>query len=284
MSSFYSRVWELTINDKPFIAATEERQFRIVFDVLIDFGGSISYADIAIYNLSIETANIAFKKGAFVGLRAGYVDNIDSIFKGRIVNIFYERSGPDTITRIVARGGTQPDTQSVNTTLGAGVKLPDIIRELAKAIGYPLVIDENDFANIPPYIRGKVLYGDPRVYLDQLAETHKFTYTIDNDRIIVVGNGSFRKGSPVIISEFTGMEGIPEITEVGADVIVRLTPSIRIGGRIDIQSKFRTFNFSNVYFQDVPASAGVGIYRVFRLNHTGDNYGDTWSTKVTGFR
>lgn len=284
MSRFYSRVWEILIDDKTFIAATEGRQFRMTFNVLIDFGGSISYADIAIYNLSNETASKAFKKGSTVGIRAGYSDTVDFIFKGRITNILYERDGASTITRIIARGGTQPETQSVNKTLGAGVSLVNIIKELSTAIGYPLVINEADFSDVSPYIRGKVLYGDPRVYLDQLAETHKFTYTIDNDRLIVVGGSSYREGQPFIVSEFTGMEGIPEITEVGVDVTLRLTPKIKIGGRVDIQSKLRTFNFSNIYFQDIPESAGTGIYRVFRLNHTGDSYGDVWSTKVTGFR
>lgn len=284
MSRFYSRVWELLIDDKVFIAATEGRQFRVTFDVLIDFGGSISYSSIAIYNLSSETASKAFKSGSTVGLRAGYSDTVDFIFKGRITNIFYERNGPDTITRLVARGGSQPATQSVNKTLGAGVSLVDIIKELATSMGYPLVIQEGDFVNVPPYIRGEVLYGDARTYLDKLAATHKFTYLIDNDRLVVVGDGSFRQGSPTVISESTGMEGIPEITENGADVTVRLTPKIKIGSRVDIQSKLRTFNFSNVYFQDVPASAGVGIYRVYRIEHKGDSYGDLWSTKITGFR
>lgn len=284
MSRFYSRVWELLIDDKVFIAATEGRQFRVTFDVLIDFGGSISYSSIAIYNLSSETASKAFKSGSTVGLRAGYSDTVDFIFKGRITNIFYERNGPDTITRLVARGGSQPATQSVNKTLGAGVSLVDIIKELATSMGYPLIIQEGDFVNVPPYIRGEVLYGDARTYLDKLAATHKFTYLIDNDRLVVVGGGSFRQGSPTVISESTGMEGIPEITENGADVTVRLTPKIKIGSRVDIQSKLRTFNFSNVYFQDVPASAGVGIYRVYRIEHKGDSYGDLWSTKVTGFR
>lgn len=284
MSRFYSRVWEVLIDDKVFIAATEGRQFRVTFDVLIDFGGSISYANIGIYNLSQETASKAFKQGSTVGLRAGYSDTVDFIFKGRITNIFYERNGADTITRLVARGGSQPATQSVNKTLGAGVALVDIIKELATSLGYPLVINDADFSQVSPYIRGKVLYGDPRVFLDQLADTHKFNYLIDNDRLVVVGGQSFREGTPYVVSEFTGMEGIPEITEVGVDVSLRLTPKIRIGGRVDIQSKLRTFNFSNVYFQNVPASAGVGIYRVYRLEHKGDSYGDQWTTKVTGFR
>lgn len=284
MTQFYSRVWELLIDDTTFIASTEGRQFRVTFNVLIDFGGSISYADINIYNLSENTSSKAFKEGSNVSLKAGYPETIDFIFKGRITNILYERQGSDTITRLIARGGSQPETQSVNETLGEGVRLVEIIRSLSNAMGYPLTISESDFENVPPYIRGKVLYGDPRQYLDELAKTHGFNYIIENERMIVVANTSFRNGVPFIVSEETGMEGIPEITETGADVTLRLTPKIKIGGRIDIQSRFKTFNFSNLYFQNIPPSAGSGIYRVYRIAHNGDSYGEAWSTKITGFR
>ena len=47
---------------------------------------------------------------------------------------------------------------------------------------------------------------------------------------------------------YTGMEGIPIITEIGVDVNVRLNPKINIGGRFEVESEFASFNFSNIYF------------------------------------
>lgn len=284
MSKFYNRRWSLLINDDIFIGESTGRTFKMTFNVIIDFGGFISYADIAVYNLAESTAVKAFKRGSSIGLRAGYIDTIDYIFKGRINNVIRERVGPDTITRIIARGGTQPADQQINTTLGSNSSLIDIIKECATAMGYPLVIKSSDFANVNPYARGYPMNGDPRQYLDKLAQTHEFTYVIENDRIIVVGKDSYRDGSPYVVRELDGMEGIPEITENGADVTMRLSPKIRIGGRIDIQSQLASFNFSNLYFQQIPESAGKGIYRVYRLNHEGDTHGDAWGTRVTGFR
>ena len=43
-------------------------------------------------------------------------------------------------------------------------------------------------------------------------------------------------------------------------------------------------NFSNIYFQDVPAQAGKGVYKVQRLSHSGDSWGDNWSSTITGFK
>ena len=283
MSQYFDRRFEILINDEEFIEQTSDRQFKVTFTVSHDFGGANSYADISIYNLSSDTANEAFSRGDKVTFRAGYVDTIDSIFSGDIQNTFRIRNGPDVITRILARGGRSLNRQSnISTTLGAGALIVDIIRECVTAMGHALIIEPSQFANVPAYPRGQVLNGDPRVYLDNLSNAHQFDYTIENDKVIVVRRGMFRPGDIHEVSQFTGMEGIPIITEVGADVNIRLNPKIRIGGRFQIQSTSATFNFSNLYFQNVPESAGQGVYRIFRVTHSGDTWGDSWTTTIVG--
>lgn len=285
MSSYTDRRWEVVIDDEQFIAPVSGRQFKIVFEILHDFGGFTSYCDLSIYNLSTDTANNAFKRGGKVAFRAGYSDSIDSIFIGTIKNVLRERRGPDTITRLICRGGKLTDEQTqIGETLGSGAKVTDVIRACITALGYPAVMDDAQFEDVAAYPRGYVLNGDPRVYLDKLATTHGFSYVIESERVVVVRDGSYRQGDVHIVSQFTGMEGIPEITEVGADVIIRMNPRIRIGGRFRIESELSTFNFSNLYFQDIPESAGKGEYRILRLAHTGDSWGDAWSTKITGVR
>lgn len=275
----------MLIDDVQFIAPTDGRQFKALFEVLHDFGGFTSFCDLSIFNLSADTANNAFKRGSKLTLRCGYRDTIDSIFIGTIRNVLRERRGPDTITRLICRGGKLVDQQpQISETLGKNVKVAEVIRACVKALGFPVVMDDSQFSDVQPYARGYVLNGDPRVYLDSLAKSTQFSYVIENDKVVVVRDNAFRDGPIHIVSQFTGMEGIPEITEVGADVTVRLSPKIRIGGRYQIESDLSTFNFSNLYFVDIPESAGKGVYRIFRLTHTGDTWGDAWSTKIVGFR
>ena len=249
MTDFYNRRWEITLNDETFIEATDGQQFKMDFTIIIDFGGFVSYADIAIYNLSQDTISKVLKKGVKIGFKAGYVDTIDFIFKGTINNVLKERVGPDVITRIVARGGSQPQTALINTTMGVNTTVVDAIRNCASVMGYPLVINPDDFANASPFAKGYILSGDPRVKMDELADAFGFSYVVENDRLVVVADGKFRQGSPLVVDQFNGMEGIPEITEQGCNVSLRLSPKIKIGGRIDIQSELRTFNFSNLYFK-----------------------------------
>lgn len=282
MTANYDRRFEVLIDDEVFIAETPGMQFKVTFNILLDYNGFHSYADISIYNIGDED-RARLKKGVKLGFRAGYVDNIDYIFKGAIRNVFKERLGPDSPTRIIARGGSQPKT-SINKTMGRNTRVVDLIRACVGAMEYPLVINEKDFETIPPYARGYALNGDPRVYLDTLANAHNFSYIVENERVVVTLNTSYRQGGVILINEFNGMDGIPEVTEIGCNVRVRLNPAIRMGKRIEVESEVKTFNFSNLYFQDVPEKAGTGLYRVFRLRYTGDSWGDDWTTAIEAIR
>ncbi len=287
MPSFYRRQFELYVSDEnnPFIEATNDRQFKVVFNVLVDFGGYNSYADIAIYNLARSTEGEVFKKYEYAAIRAGYEDNIDFIFKGQIVNIIREKAGPNTITRLICRGGAQSqDTSTINKSFESGVTVPTLCRECATAMGFPIVIKDDDFADVQPYMSGYLLSGDPKKKLNELSRSHGFSWLIENEKLIVVGNNSFREGGATVISASTGMEGVPEITEVGVTVSTRLRPEIKIGGRFQVESEFGQVNFSNVYYQDIPETAGQGDYRVQKLQYDGDSYGDKWTTRITGIR
>jgi len=282
MSEYFGRLFELDVNGSTLIERTTGRQFKIQFEIIIDFGGSNSYASIAIYNLSNDTANKVLKSGENVTFKAGYVDTVDTIFTGKIQNVLRERQGANTITRLICR--SESVTSTINQSYGAGVDVVTLIRAVSEAIGYTVVLDESQFSDVPTYVRGYTLSGDPRVILDSLARTHGFSHVVENGRRVIVRDGFERNTTPFEVSQFTGMEGIPEITEIGCNVTVRLNPKIRIGGQMDIKSTLSTFNFSDLYYQNIPESAGQGVYRVQKITHSGDSYGDTWSTKIEGIR
>lgn len=287
MSNFYRRQFELFISDRdvPFIAATNDRQFKITFNILLDYGSFNSYADIAVYNLAKSTEGKVFKKGEYVGFRAGYEDNIDYIFKGEIVNIIREKAGGNKITRLICKGGAiSQEKATINKSFEGGVSIQTLCKACADALEFPLIINDDDFPSDSPYLSGYLLTGDPKAKLNQLAKAHAFQWMIENEKLVIVGNDSSRKGAPVVVSAANGMVGIPEITEIGADATVRLSPSFRIGGEFEIESTFVQVNYSNVFFQDVPETLGQGIYVVQKLQFNGDSYGDSWDVKVSGLR
>lgn len=286
-NAFYGRLFELYVSDltRPFIESTSGKQFKIQFRVLIDFGAFNSYAEISVFNLSRETEGQVFERGQPIALRAGYENAIDNIFKGEITNVQRLRQGTSMITRAFCKSGAvQTSSSSINKTLGQGALITAMIRECAAAIGYPVVMNDNDFSDVVGYSRGKVLFGDPKSMLHDLAYAHDFAWTIENETIVILRDGFDRGGFVNTFSQFTGMVGSPEITEVGADVTLKLTPKLQIGGRFKIDSVSPIANFSNVYFQEIPKTLGEGTYKIQRIDHSGDSYADTWETKVVGIR
>lgn len=283
MSEYYDRRFQLDLDEKVLIEETAGRQFRIVFNILHDFGAFVSYADISIYGISRDTEGKAFKRGQKVDLKAGYADSLDYIFRGDVVNIFREKRGADRLVRLICMGGAvNRQESSISKTFGKNTALTDIIKALAEAMELPLIIKNEDFEGVN-YGRGYPMNGSPVDYLKKLAQAHSFNWVIENNRLIVVKSDSYRDGTIHQVSQFTGMVGAPEITEIGADVDLKLSPKIKIGGRFQITSEYKTFNFSDVYFKGIQESQGLGIYSILKVEHSGDSYGDDWNSKITGF-
>ena len=177
------RVFQIEVDDRVLIAENPSgKQFRVQFDITVDALGHVTYCDFVISNLKEETINAMFKRGAVFAVRAGYVDNIDYIFRGIIRNVFRERDGADTNTRIIARGGDL-EKSIINKSLGKNAQLSEILQSLADAMGYKLVINKSEFSD--KYITGYAMTGDPFNYLTRLATSHDFHWTIEANKLVV---------------------------------------------------------------------------------------------------
>ena len=273
------RVFEILIDDKVVIKETTGVQFRVQFDVTIDAMGHVSYLDLLISNLKQETIN-KFTRDSKIGFRAGYADAIDYIFVGRVRNVFPERDIATRNTRIIARGGNK-DKVAINRSLGKNVSLSKILTTIAEAMGYPIDFQIEKFD--VKYTSGYAMTGDAEAYLNELSNTHNFKWVLNNDRHIICPEQDGRTSHIQTIDMFNGHEGYPEITEVGLDFNVRLNPYLQIGSLVNVESKNKTFNYSNLYFQDIPENAGTGTYKIFKINHKGDNFSNDWTTKCTGY-
>lgn len=289
MADYYRRLFELKVGgtmDRPevMIQATHDRQFKIQFGVRIDAGNFHSYADVAIWNLSRDTERKIFKRDALVALRAGYPHNIDLLFKGQLVNLFRERQGPDRITRIIAKGGAQPlKTAAIDKTFGPGVKAAELVQACAGALGFPAQVSGAEhLQQVLP--RGYTLTGSAKHCMIELSRMFSFAWLVEVDRVVVVPGKAVRSALTHKISSLTGMVGSPEITEVGADAVVRLNPKIKFGDLMEIESEYPRANFSGIYFRDIPDTLGAGRYKIQTIEHQGDSYGDIWDTRLFGIR
>ncbi len=266
-------------------AADREHSLRVTFDVTHEWGGNRSLADIAIYGFSRATEGKIFKEYDNIELNAGYIGSLGCIFKGDVKNVVKERRGADRITRIYALSDAFTRRKAViNKTAGPGSTIVKIIRMCAEAIGLPAVINAPDFSDDPAYSRGKPLNGDPVMILRRLSKTHKFEFTIESGRILIVKSGKYRAGSPIVIGQETVMIGTPELTMKGVNASINLSPTIRLGSRFEIDVRTPKVLLSSIIYQNIESSIDVGIYTVAEINHRGDSHSDTWETRLKGWR
>lgn len=261
---------------------------RIKFSVKRSDTMTPNVADIRVYNLDLETAlqiKSEFKK---VILQAGYEGNFGVIFQGNIKQVILGReSATDTFIDIVAGDGDRAyNFAVVNTTIAAGATAEDQINAAIGAMS-DKGVDAGHIGEMPTdqLPRGKVMYGNSKDYLRDIAQTTNKAWSIQDEKVTFIPKKSFLPGEAVVLTSKTGMIGTPQQTNEGVNVKALLNPMIKIGGRIKLD------NASIAAFKinlSVPNSAANipapltadGVYYVLVAEHQGDTRGVEWYTSL----
>lgn len=311
------RNYELHVDGNVFIGRmkTPSQQLRCVFDIIASPGDAFATADIRLYNLASASsprpgsgdtlAGIEPKQADAIQLLAGYTqfdssvnstsgivtnsvkDDIGTLFTGTITNVFRERDGANIVTRLLCRSGDNiNDTGTVTASYSQGATLYDILASLAGAWGKRLVVNKSR-AQTFVMTTGYVANGDITRELNALATAYGFLWTNFNGQLSVTFPKESRTTAKHLVSQTTGMIGIPEVgggsDGVFVDVGVRLNPFMTINDQIEISAQFQTFNTGNAFVTSVEAHAS-GMWNILALRHRGDNWGSQWRTDINGIR
>lgn len=312
------RNYELSLNGNVYIGRmkTPSQQLRCVFDIIASPGDAFATADIRLYNLlaassprSSETqstmAGIDPKQGDAIQFLAGYTafdtfvnaeqgivttdvrDDIGTIFTGTITNVFRERDGANIVTRLLCRSGDNlNDTGVANASYSQGVTLYDVLVDLARSWGKRLVVDKTKCETFV-MVSGYMTDGDITRELNTLSKAYKFMWTNYNGQLTVTFPSDTRTTAKHLVSQSTGMIGIPELSGgadgVFVDVSVRLNPFMNINDQIEIDAQFQTFNTGNVFVTSVEAHAS-GLWNILALRLRGDNWGSIWRADINAIR
>lgn len=280
------RLYSVIINGDTYISESDAYQFRVVFDIDINPGETLAFGDFRIYNLAKASTVDA---GSSIEFRAGYTNQVDTIFKGYITNTFRERDGASTVQRFLCKSGDPVnDRGSLNSSYGPGTLLIDVLKDIAQQWPRPLDYEPVQFEGIT-LTSGYMIDGDIPQQLNSLARAYGFVWLQDRGRLLVVKVEEQRTTPVTEISQFTGMVGIPEVTRgpngLGVYVINRLNPYFRVNGRINIKSEFQSFNAGNLFVVGLAGDArATGEYNIFALRHRGDSHGNLWVTEIDGLR
>lgn len=283
----YGRVCKLLVSNRAG-QALDLSALRIKFAVKKSGIMTPNTADILVYNLDYSTAQIIKKEFTHIILQAGYVDNYGVIFTGNIKWAWDGReNATDTVLNIVGGDGDSAyNFAVVNKTLAAGSSPTDGLNVALGSMqnsgvgrSYVGALPAN---RLP---RGKVMYGNAREYLRNIADTNGFTWSIQDGQMVFIKQSTYLPGEAVVLSTKTGLIGQPQQTIEGIMMKALLNPKLRIHGRVQIDNKsVQTFKI-NPNVPGSPANTPVpltndGLYYILVAEYIGDTRGTEWYTTL----
>ncbi len=283
----YLRTCNLIVSDRD-QNGIDLSKLRIKFSVKRSDTMTPNVADIRVYNVAEETAILIRKEFTKVILQGGYESNYGVIFQGNIKQVIIGReSATDTFIDIIAGDGDRAyNFAIVNTTISAGSSQLDQVNAAIGAMA-PKGVTAGHIGDMPTETlpRGKVMYGNARSYLRDVAQTSKKAWSIQDEKVTFIPVTSYLPGERVVLTSKTGMIGTPQQTNEGVNVKCLLNPMIKIGGRVQIDNasiaRFKINLSVPNSAANIPAPLTAdGVYYVLVAEHTGDTRGVEWYTSL----
>lgn len=263
---------------------------RVHFEVSKTVESAPNVAVIKIYNLSpINEAKI---KNEFdeVLLNAGYEGALRLVFRGNIKHVYRYRDKSDYITEIEAGDGDKDFRKAVmNETLAAGTTNAQLVDRAVgsfKTTGGTAkgVVQINDRARL----RGKVISGNTRDVLHDVARESGANWSIQDGQLVIVKANSVLPDEAIVITADTGMLGAPEINDKGIAVKCLLNLQLRVNGAIKldnngIKAKRQKAQALGKKQEDQKEPVRLdpdGIYKVLKITHKGDTRGQDWVSEI----
>ena len=273
---------------------------RVQFEVSKTIESAPNVAIIKIFNLHPDNEAKIKNEYDEVLLNAGYEGAMSQIFSGNIKHVYRYRDKNDYITEIEAGDGDKDFRNAVmNETLAAGTTNMQLVERAVgtfKGVGGTTLghVQINDRERL----RGKVISGNTRDVLRDVARESGANWSIQDGQLVIVNANDVLPGEAIVIRADTGMLGAPEINDKGIAVTCLLNPQIRVNGSIKLDN-----NGIKAKRQQTQALATKrekqetnpplgrqseqlvrldpdGIYKVLKLSHKGDKRGQDWITEI----
>jgi len=277
MARLYIRETTVTVNDVQVVndrtvAGLRVPGLRINFDVTRDLKGKTNRVLCNIFNLKEATRNKMAVDKPIVEIEAGYTENFGVIFAGTGTQVTSEKTATGYVTAIEGKDGFRTLTRFLNESFAPNIPFQTVLLAVVNSLGVDVTqakLDINagifttDLAK-----QGYVLSGRADKLLDGFAKTFDFTWSIQNNELIMVLRDEAVVGSAILLTPTTGLVGSPlQILDEKRPNIKMikgrslLHPGIIPGRRLLIE-----------------ASQAEGIYKVNKIQHRGDTHGDDWHT------
>jgi len=224
--------------------------FTVEFDITRNTLTSQNVCQIRVYNLSdINRNQLRYNASNYgqhraVELKAGYGNNLATIFSGNISQMWSVREGVDFITQIECfDGGFAFVNGETNLTFPAGTPVKTVIGSLMATLPNVKV---GSIGNYPGVLaRGNTYSGNTVEILTQLTGGGFF---IDNGTAYALGTNEYVEelNATIEIDASTGLLNTPVLEDTIARFEMLFEPSLNIGRKVRINSRTET-NFNGEY-------------------------------------
>ena len=216
-------------------------------------------ASVEIYGLKLDVMeqlstlnmNPMFVRKNYLNIFAGdEIAGMSQIFAGTIVNAAADfNSQPETKFKIEARIGLWGSVKAQGQNVVAGTQ--PVSSFISQQAGVANLQFENQ--GVSSTIKDAVFTGSPIEQARQAAAQVGAELVIDDEKMILIPNGSSVKGGTVpVVSATTGLLGYPVMTQNGIDFKAIFDPNFKFAGLVQIQSL-------------VPKVSGQ--WRIIKLSH-----------------
>lgn len=189
------------------------------------------------------------QKEIIINLYAGYQDTMPLIVKGpvRLCNSYRASGSVDWITEMEVFVGSEVDIYGfVNATFTEGTKIEDVLDYMLKDT--PNVKLGCVSPDIRPLQKNTTFIGQT---LDLLGRTFSnYDIFIDKGKLHILGNRDVVKGELLVITDETGLLGVPRKADVYVEADLVFEPQLRIGQAVSLMSKsklIQELGFNQVY-------------------------------------
>lgn len=276
--AIFKRSWRLKIEVENVIKEFKELESTDT-SLKIDFDATSKTSKWAEGNITIQNLNkddlqylascarisggATFKHNK-VSLEAGYGGDLAVILCGNISQVDVDFTSADRKCTLKVSGNFAQNAlkNSVGLSMDGDIDFKEICKEASALMKVKLVYD----SNIKPILqKGYSFLGTPMRLLDDLRQSFKDYYLIlsaDGNTLSVKPKENATILKKDIISEETGMIGMPKPTQYGLTITSLLNSALKAGDFVEVQSK--------------KVTAFNGTYFIYELKHKGSNMNNEW--------
>ena len=232
---------------------------RVSARIQIPAGATKSNLDAAIYGLPLSMMNQLSTVGTQLNRQAknkiavlagDAVSGMATVYQGTLYSAFVDAQGmPDVALRVEGSSGLYEAVQPIApTSMQGSADVATVMQGLAGQMGLQF---ENNGVSVQ--LANPYFSGSPWLQARTAAEHAGIEFLVDNGTLAIWNPGQARQGATVMISPQTGMVGYPMFSQPTVIVKTLFDPSIKYGGKMQIQSDLTpacgTFVINNVDFE-----------------------------------